>query len=232
MATKQLWTTGFCSIGHCEGTRPKSRSGTPMKTCMRILMDHRYNKTWSCACKCHADLDRMFEMMGMERYIEQNPEYKPEIPTYVMPTLEERVSLSIARRAVPTVTIESPAPEHVPATVARVFTPTVSGRAGRGELELRVKQACDAWVLTQPEESCTPQWISDWIVEEHGVSEKGTAPSVGAINAVFERWTKLNFALIGRKPVRFVGYTDEGVKHGLDGLKMKAKMQRAGSGSR
>lgn len=225
---KQLWTTGFCSIGHCEGTRPRSRSGTAMKTCERILKDVRSGRTWSCACKCHADLDRMFEMMGMERFVDQNPDYKPILPTYIMPSLDERVALSMERRAVPTVIIESAAPEHVPATVTRVFTPTATGRAGRGQLELWVKQTCDQWVLDQPEESCTPQWISDQIAAKHEIKP----PSVGAINAVFERWTKLNFALIGRKPVRFVGYTDDGVKHGLEGLKIRAKMQKTGSGSR
>lgn len=230
MADKNLWTTGFCSNGQCEGLKPRSPSGKPLKTCTRIVMYR--SKTWSCNCKCHADLDRMFEMMGMERFIEQNPEYVPEKPTYVMPTLEERVALSIERRSTPSVVIESPAPDHVPATVARSFQPTASGRSGRGELELRVKQTCDQWVVDQPEESCTPQWISDQIVEKFGVNESGHAPSVGAINAVFERWTKLNFALIGRKPVRFIGYTDEGVKHGLDGLKIRAKMQRANSGNR
>lgn len=218
--------TGFCSIGHCEGLKPRSPSGKPLKTCTRVLIYGA--KTWSCKCKCHVDLDRMFEMMGMERYVEQNPEYVPEKATYVMPTLEERVALSIERRSVPTVTIESPAPEHVPATVARVFTPTESGRAGRGQLELWVKQTCDQWIVDQPENQCTPQWISDTIAEKEGIK----SPSVGAINAVFERWTKLNFALIGRKPVRFVGYTDEGVKHGLEGLKVRAKMQRASSGTR
>lgn len=228
MADKNLWTTGFCSIGLCEGLKPRSPSGKPLKTCTRILMDHRYDKTWSCACKCHADLDRMFEMMGMERYVEQNPEYVPDKATYVMPTLEERVALSIERRSTPSIVIQSPAPDHVPATVARSFQPTASGRSGRGELELRVKQTCDQWVIDKPEESCTPQWISDQIASKESIK----APSVGAINAIFERWTKLNFALIGRKPVRFIGYTDEGVKHGLDGLKIRAKMQRNNSGNR
>lgn len=228
MADKQGWITGFCGMGQHEGLKPRSYSGKPMKTCMRVVRNPYNDRVANCACKCHTDLDRMFEMMGMERYVEQNPEYSPEKPTYVMPTLEERVALSIERRAVPTVTIESPAPEHVPATVARVFTPTATGRAGRGELELWVKQACDAWVVVQPESQCTPQWISDSIARDQSIK----APSVGAINAVFERWTKLNFALIGRKPVRFVGYTDEGVKHGLDGLKLRAKMQRVGSGNR
>lgn len=217
-------------MGLCEGLKPRSPSGRPLKTCMRVL---RYReKMWSCACKCHSDLDRMFEMMGMERYVQQNPDYKPDEPTYVMPSLEERVALSIERRSTPSVIIESAAPDHVPATVARVFTPTASGRSGRGQLELWVKQACDQWVLDKPEESCTPQWLSDKIAEKHGVNESGNPPSVGAINAVFERWTKLNFALVGRKPVRFVGYTDDGVKHGLEGLKIRSKMQRPGSGHR
>lgn len=226
MAEKTGTLTGFCGMGQHEGSKPRSPSGLPMKTCMRVY--HYREKTWHCGCKCHVELDRMFQMMDMERYVEENPEYVPVKPTWQMPTLDERVALSIERRTTPTIRIESVMPTHVPATVSRVFTPTVSGRAGRGQLELWVKQACDRWIVDKPESSCTPQWISDQIV----VVEDIKPPSVGAINAVFERWTKLNFALVGRKPVRFVGYTDEGVKHGLDGLKIRAKLQRSSSGNR
>lgn len=220
--TKIPYITGFCGTGLHEGTKPRSYSGKPMKTCMRLVNDQSGHPRWSCECQCHKDLDRMFEMMGMERFIDQNPEYSPEIHTFIMPTLEERVALSIERRTIPAVVIESPSPEHVPATVARAYEPTESGRAGRGQLELWVKQTCDRWVLDQPEESCTPQWLSDQIA----ASQEIKPPSVGAINAVFDRWTKLNFALIGRKPVRFIGYTDEGVKLGLDALKLRAKLQK------
>lgn len=221
------WQTGFCSVGSHEGLKPKGAlTGKPMMTCMRV---YRYNnKEAICQCKCHKDLDRMFEMMNMPRFIDQNPEYVPEKATWIMPTLEERVLSSRARDAMPPVIIQSPAPEHVPATMVRAFTPTASGRAGRGELESQVKEACDAWVIAKPDLSCTPPYISSVIAETHDIKP----PSVGAISAVFDRWTNLGFALIGRKPVRFVGYTDEGVKHGLEGLKLKAKTQRSSSGHR
>lgn len=215
------YISGFCGTGAHEGTRPKSPSGKPRKTCDPILTFR--DKQWKCGCKCHADLDKLFEMSGMPRVTQVNPEYIPEKVVIAMPTVEERAARFKTTDAVPPRVIQSPLPDRVPATIERSFTPTSSGRAARGELELRVKQACDRWILDKPEESCTPQWISDWIVETHGVSEKGTAPSVGAISAVFDRWTAIGFALIGKKPTRFVGYMPDGVKYGLEGMKDRAR---------
>lgn len=210
---KVPWITGFCGTGSHEGMRPKSFSGKPLKTCPGVF------DFGTCGCKCHADLDKLFEMSGMARVIQENPEYIPEHVVVIMPTVEERAARFSKRDAVPAVVLESPLPGRVPATIERSFAPTTSGRAARGELELWVKKICDAWILEQPEDMCSPQYISDRIASERNIK----APSVGAINAVFERWVKIDYALVARRPVRFIGYTPAGVEHGLEGLKEKAR---------
>jgi hypothetical protein len=40
---------------------------------------------------------------------------------------------------------------------------------------------------------------------------------------VFKRWERIGFAVIDRKPTRFSRYTEDGVKLGLEVLKLKAK---------
>jgi hypothetical protein len=211
--------TGFCGMGQHEGTRPKSYLGNPMKTCERIIHDPTGKPKWNCACKCHTDLDKLFEMSGMDRVIQVNPEYQPVKINVILPTIEERAARFKAKDIVPPRVVESPLPDRVPATIERVFTPTSTGRAARGELELWVKKECDQWILDKPEDSCTPAYISERIAEKQGIK----APSVGAISAVFDRWTALGYALIAKKPTRFVGYMPDGVKYGLEGLKDRAR---------
>jgi len=107
--------------------------------------------------------------------------------------------------------------------VEREFVGTPTGRAARGQLESWVQIECNAWLIDEAEEQCTPALLSRYIGREYGI----TPPSVGAINAVFERWIKLGFAIIEKKPTRFVGYTEEGLQYGLEGLKAREKRMRA-----
>jgi hypothetical protein len=214
--------TGFCSAGFCEGTKSHDSSGKPAKTCGFIL---------TCPCTCHDVITKMFEMSGMERLPQENPEYKPPTRDLWLHNLLEDMGTPI-----PSIV----APDNVPpvlegATVATVVTPsgplptvvrteyrpTASGRTARGELEFWVKRCCDYFVLGDIDTKLklTPQRISQMIADDEGIK----APSTGAIDAVFKRWEKLGFAEIGRKPTRFIGYTEDGVRYGLDGLKRKVK---------
>jgi hypothetical protein len=102
------------------------------------------------------------------------------------------------------------------------FTPTPTGRAARGELEAWVKEQTDIWAVEEYTFPCTPQWVAEEIGYDKGI----TAPSVGAVDAVFKRWEALGFATIERKPTRFTKYTEDGLKLGLEGLKRRAKMQK------
>ena len=212
--------TGFCENGNCEGTNKKSYSGKAMPTC----------KFWkTCACTCHTSYDMMFKMSEMERQVVDNSGYSPDRGDFVMPTLEERLAehvLSAPVTAPRTAYVESPAPDLVPATLQRSYAPTTTGRAAAGELESWVKKQCDIWVIEDSENdiwyTCTPAYLAEKIAETEGIK----APSVGAISAVFDRWVKIGFADCQKKPTRFVGYTEQGKRLGLEGCKEKAKRAR------
>lgn len=204
--------TGYCNNGWCEGTKAKSSSGQPAPSCKFYL---------TCPCKCHDMVDKMFEMSGMERILVDKSEYAPH-RTWWMPSDEPLAPLSNSEPASTPVLVESPAPGIVPPSLRRPFAPTATGRAARGELESWVKDACDVWLIDQEQYPCTPAWISEEISRTQGIRE----PSVGAITAVFNRWEKLGFAVIGRKPTRFIKYTEDGVRLGLEKMKEQAKRKK------
>jgi len=167
----------------------------------------------------------MFQMSGMDRQVVDNSGYSPEHGGFWMPTLEERARMAVLSKSsgpvAPRVE-ESPLPDAVPATIVRTFTPTNTGRAAPGELELWVKQHCDIWLVEKYPFPCTPAWLSEEIGKTQGIKP----PSVGAISAVFERWVKIDFASIAKKPTRFEGYTSNGITLGLEGCKAKLKAKR------
>lgn len=223
MATSN-YITGFCGTGAHEGSRPKTYTGKPRKTCPSLITYRE--KAWKCTCTCHSDLDKLFEMSGMERVFQDNPEYIPVKLDAIMPSLEERAARFATRDATPPVVVQSALPDRVPATIMRSFTPPPSGRTARGQLELWVKQACDQWILDNVDASATPQYISDFIADKHGVKP----PSVGAVDAVYKRWDMIGYAMIAKKPTRFIGYMPDGVKYGLEGLKERYKRNNKGFG--
>jgi hypothetical protein len=208
--------SGFCEMGQHEGTKPRSASGKPMVTCKFFA---------TCGCKCHDDLDLLFRMSGKDR-IEPvvNPEWAPEPREFWLPSDDWNAAQPISRDAATPapVRVESPAPDLVPATTVHTFSPTPTGRAARGELESWVKVKCDEWLIENYKMLCTPAWLAEEIAYDQAIK----APSVGAISAIFDRWVKLGFARVAKKPTRFLGYTDEGRELGLDGLKARAKRAR------
>lgn len=217
---------GQCSAGWHEGTQARDFKGNHVPTC----------KEWKyCPCECHEVYDELFSMSGRPRVAVDNSEYEPP-KLYWMPSPEDRAAMHAASSNghgdTEPVIIESPLPEAVPVTLRRVFAPTPTGRAGRGQLETWVKEACDEWVVEKYEHICSPAWIAEWIIKNKGVATQ----SQGAVNAVFERWIKLGFAVIEKKPTRFIKYTEAGIKSGIDALKIKAKMdgkrQEAAAGRR
>lgn len=195
----------------CEGTKPRSYSGKPMKTCP-FPSD-------SCSCKCHKDLDMMFEMAGMERIIQENPEYQPdpriaEIAECLRQIREEQYTKQIDK--IVERRIESIAPGELPPSVVREFGDTETGRRQRGQLDDEVKKATDMWVMLKATQPCTPQWVAEMIDAED-------PPSTGAVNAVFVRWQEIGFAVIEKKPTRFTGYTPAGIEKGLHAMKAEHK---------
>ena len=217
------YPTGFCSNGDCEGAAKKTKDGKPRRTC----------RDWKiCPHKCHQMFDMMFTMSEMPRILVDNSGYAVDHTEFWVPTAEERmawIASSRPRHADAPVIIKSPAPDTVPMTVAYAFNPTTTGRAARGELESWVKDACDIWLvenqMATPDQHlsrCTPPYLANEISKEQGIKE----PSVGAIDAVLKRWSLIGFAVTAAKPARFIEYTPEGIRIGLDGCKDKIRRNK------
>jgi hypothetical protein len=213
--------SGFCGNGWCEGIKAKDWRGNPAPTC----------KFWeTCPCNCHDAVSMMFDMAGMERILMENSGYKVDRSQFWMPTDEDRAQWAAERSArssgpgtsEPAV-LESPAPGLVPASITRTFAPTPTGRAARGELETWVNTVCGIWLVEKYKWPCTPLYISETIAKDEGIKP----PSTGAIAAVFTKWSDLGFADIQRKPLRFVSYTEAGLRLGLEGMKAEARRKQA-----
>jgi hypothetical protein len=210
------YKTGWCAHSQCEGSNPVTFRGDPAPTC----------KMWqTCPCDCHRVYDMMFHASDMPRETVDNSHWHPPKGEFWMPTPEERMALIASSKPhapdAP-VLVESPLPEAVPATIRHTFAPTATGRAARGELESWVKEQCDIWLVEKEEFPCATKYLSDEIGRAQGIKP----PSVGAISAVFDRWTAIGFATIEKKPTRFVAYTQEGITLGLEGCKDKHKRSR------
>lgn len=204
--------SGFCANGNCEGTNQKSPSGKPMKTC------EFFN---TCGCECHDQISKLFELTGNERILVDSSGYIPDFGEFIMPELLDGDPLSMSDTGnAPRMHEDAPS-APVPPPVARSYEPTPTGRTARGQLESWVLRQVTIWTVEKFDFYCTPVWISKNIAHDEAVPP----PSVGAIGAVFDRWVKLGFAVIEKKPVRFVQFTDEGKRLGLE--KMKASIKRS-----
>lgn len=227
MAKTAPYRTGFCGIGLHEGTSPTGVSGGPLKVCVAWL---------DCACQCHVELTELFRLTGRERTPQQNPKWVPQKSTFVMPTLEERVisrASTLPRNGpmpnpvtVAPPTIKRDAAGILPPVMDRSFAPTPTGRTARGELEGWVLEQTNGFAVESKLDPtfkalCTPAWIVDEIAKQYGIKP----PSTGAVTAVLDRWALIGFATIARKPVRFMGYTKDGLEFGLESMKLKAKQK-------
>lgn len=165
----------------------------------------------------------MFAEAGLPRVPVDNSGYEAEHVGLILPepvVVEAAPILSNNAPELPPDTLESVAPGIVPPLRRREFTQTQTGRAARGELESQVNAVCIAWAVSG-EQPCTPAYVSTEIARTEGIKP----PSVGAIDAVFKRWKKISYAKIDRKPTRFTGFTEFGIKLGLDELKRRSKLR-------
>lgn len=204
------YKTGFCDNGHCEGTAPVSYTGKPIKVCVAYEI---------CECDCHKKFNKMYEMADVPRRLHQNPNYIP----YEYPDMSEYFAVS--HEEVETLSggvVDTPEPRERPSTTApgllesaRTFTGTPSGYRQRGQLEVEVQQICNRGMLGEFDEHLTPKLIAEMI-------DPDNPPSTGAIGAVFNRWERIGYARIHRKPLYFQGLTVEGMRDGLETLKRKS----------
>lgn len=90
-------------------------------------------------------------------------------------------------------------------------------RRPKGYLALDVYNVCKEWLAgeyTLPEgKYMTPYIVSKLIKQSHEIDK---APSSGAVDAVFKRWMKTNFATFREVPFAFTGFSEEGTALGLD----------------
>lgn len=196
--------TGFCNSGWHEGQK------IDKPTCRFWLL---------CPCDCHTQLSRMAFLTDTVRMLVDNSTYVPDRGGFVMVTRAE-LAVQTAVSRVESARVEpSAAPGLVPDSILRDFAATETGRAAKGQLESWVREVTDAWAL-DPSENCTPQLVSRAIARQQGLEKP---PSVGAIDAVFKRWSAIDFAVIGTRPTRFVRYTVAGIQYGLEGLKARKR---------
>jgi hypothetical protein len=141
-----------------------------------------------------------------------------------MAALAEARILSNAKKIIQATKLESPDPETAPAVIKREYGKTRTGIAAKGQLEERVNSICTFWALCEvkPVDHCTPAWIARIIADRDNIKE----PSVGAIGAVFDRWSKIGYAVREYKPVRFTEFTALGKQLGLEGCKEKSRRER------
>lgn len=214
---RDKYCSGFCNDinkpAQCEGTKPRSFKGVGMKTCEFFQ---------TCPCVCHWRIDEMFKSTGLERKLVPNPEYVSPVSQFVMPDFAEDPLGTVAVAANGVIGPDDneldvttpPAPAAAPLAVRR----TETGRAARGGLEAQVWDAC----FNMPgEDDLTPKQVVEWIAEKYKIP----TPSTGAVNAVWERWVKLGFATIAKKPNRFTGFSNEGTWEELARMKGSAKRQ-------
>jgi hypothetical protein len=218
--------SGFCIAGHCEGTRPKSPSGVPMKVCIDWLGDSNHEP---CPCECHQKITEMYKVAGLPRETFDNPEYAPHINSFYMPQpgIDYAIPIALSTEAESNGPHRDSAPATVtsPATATlagRSFDPTPSGRLARGELESQVLEVVNGWLIDSGGFTCTVYFIQNEIARV----QHEDPPSTGAISNTLRRWGKWNFAVIQEHPLQLIGLTEEGRKQGLPALKYKAKVRR------
>lgn len=111
------------------------------------------------------------------------------------------------------------------ATAKLNLTPVISqspvdeGRRKRGELEDNVEVVCRLWQMKcLPWELLTTDAIALMV-------DANDQPSQGAVYSVLRRWADHNWAMVGRSPVRFVGFSDDAWQLGLTELRRRAKRE-------
>lgn len=205
------YISGFCGIGCHEGKKVYSASGKPMKVCTAHDL---------CTCSCHEKITKMYRMSGVERVAQPNPEYVAAVNVDLTWMDSSDDDTSLGTPAVVRPVVEKPSPV-APGLVesARTFAPTATGGRARGQLESEVLKVCNLYVSGHLDSLMTPKFIGESI-------DAGNPPSQGAIAAVLDRWSSIGYANVKTGPIRFVGFTVQGMRLGLEKMKLEAKGAR------
>lgn len=178
----------------------------------------KWGKPWFCGCACH----RYIRGLTPDTREFDFPIDRERDP--LQPTLAEELREWARAR-------ESERPRLGP--VVPVVVPTVTadsisdnGRRMRGALELQVLDICqkyDSGELLVDDGLLTTLAVSEAVAKEYGC----TPPSQGAVHYVWTGWEEIDFAWFGKKPYRFMTFTDVGKTIGLEQLKERARKSTA-----
>lgn len=178
------------------------------------------NKKWMCGCACH----RYARNLPPDADFDP-PKDPPRDP--LKPTLSEELRAWAEQNDAKRTIASAPRRPKVEADQI-----SDSGRRARGALELQVLDLCMRYTQDEIEWDededpfLTPSIISDEIAHLYGC----TAPSTGAIGAVFDRWESWGLAYFATKPVRFLMFApvvDElGFEAARERMKNRAKQRQ------
>lgn len=105
------------------------------------------------------------------------------------------------------------------------FPETESGRRRKGELEVMVDYVVKAWTVFS-EGDCSmgipDQCTAEYIAQECTALD-GRPTSSGAVWKVLVNWRDWDYAEVAEKPNRFVMFTENGLKLGLDEIHRRIK---------
>ena len=192
------YVTGHCAVGNCYGAKNTTADGKRLLPSCQWKYEYRGNMI-VCTHSCHNDVSEMLALIEeMYSLSSGNPDL--DLPSPVPPQLREAMTY-VARiddRPVYTPLLTVPTLDG-----PRTFEPTPTGRAARGELEEKVRLAI---IKVYGFEGLTPETIAVLV-------NKDDPPSVGAIHAILTRWEERSLAIIARKPMRFVEFTELGRAH-------------------
>lgn len=189
-----VYVTGHCAVGNCYGTKNLTPDGKRLLPACNGRYEYR-GTLILCTHSCHSEVREMLAMIEELNALTGG---------------DNALSLPSQLREAATVTVRiDDTPLYDPFLSVptlggpRTFEPTPTGRAARGELEDKVRRAI---IRVYGFESLTPETIAVLVNKED-------PPSVGAVHAVLTRWEDKSFAILDRKPMRFVEFTELGKSH-------------------
>lgn len=221
------WISGFCTSNHCEGTQPVNHNGTPLKVCVAIG-DGPGTKS-RCSCKCHIEIDKMYESADLTRVAQQSPLWKPaKSPdlSWLYEDRESELDSFVSKRSQATPDNVEPARDHgIPVEQPRhdATDRTPSGFRRKGQLEESVQDVCLGYLKGKYDADENGDMTTKHIGQ---LIDAESPPSPGAVQAVLERWEKLGYAEMRRKPVGFQMLTAEGMQKGLSAMRHEASVKR------
>lgn len=210
-----LLISGWCHSGAHEGQIKMSERGVRFPTCSGNIGRHH-----KCPCWCHEVYRKAAKLMAERGEELPSTRPAPVASATVEPSLDPTGGHSTPDEKQAARMDPSGSPNNAITDIPPPdFNPTPTGRKAHGELEQQVLEACDKWVKMGSPGLLVPSLIAKII-------DPDNLPSTGAIAAVLGRWAELGFAVMGQKPIRFVGYSEEGETLGLWVMKSRDRASK------